>query len=93
MNFPFQLLLLLSDPLWRESASRELGESPDLVLASLRRMRKLIYAEKDKEFTRVDDVFLLRFLRAKKFDVDKASKMVSWSCDKDLRLSVKNLQG
>lgn len=60
-----------------DRAYRELGETPEVVAASLKQMRRFIYAERDREFTRTDDAFLLRFLRAKKFDVDKASKMVS----------------
>ena len=60
-----------------ERAHHELGESPDIIEASLKRLRKFIYSQRDREFTRTDDAFLLRFLRAKKFDVEKASKMVS----------------
>lgn len=69
--------LLIEDPNWLERAHRELGESPEVVVVSLKRLRKFLYAEKDRELTRTDDAFLLRFLRAKKFDVEKASKMVS----------------
>lgn len=70
----------LLDPSWVDRAHQELNENPATTLVSLKRLRKLIYAEKkddNQEYTRTDDAFLLRFLRAKKFDVDKALKMVS----------------
>lgn len=67
-----------------ERAHRELGECPDVVAVSLQRLRRLLYAEREKqEFTRTDDAFLMRFLRAKKYDVEKASKMVSQRDDDD----------
>lgn len=66
----------IKDPSWRDRAHRELGESPEVVAVSLKQLRQFLYSEPDRELTRTDDAFLLRFLRAKKFDVEKASKMV-----------------
>ncbi len=63
------------------TALRELGESPTTRRDSLCELRKRI-AEADAAMSdavdaseRVDDAFLLRFLRCKKFDIDRSLKM------------------
>lgn len=67
---------------FREKAEKELGEvGGDLTYTKIRQLRQQlnIYAEHHQRGLggRRDDSFLLRFLRAKKFDVEKAFKMVS----------------
>ncbi len=63
------------------TALRELGESPAARRDSLRELRQRIF-EPDSSTTdtvdaseRLDDAFLLRFLRCKKFDVHKSQKV------------------
>ncbi|XP_062705817.1 alpha-tocopherol transfer protein-like [Aedes albopictus] len=66
---------------FREKAEKELGEvGGDLTYTKIRQLRQQlnIYAEHHQRGLggRRDDSFLLRFLRAKKFDVEKAFKMM-----------------
>lgn len=75
-----------ADSHFREKAEKELGETgSELTYTKIRQLRQQlnIYAEHHQRGLggRRDDSFLLRFLRAKKFDVDKAFKMVgkSWT--------------
>ncbi|EDS28629.1 conserved hypothetical protein [Culex quinquefasciatus] len=69
------------DSHFREKAEKELGETgSELTYTKIRQLRQQlnIYAEHHQRGLggRRDDSFLLRFLRAKKFDVDKAFKMI-----------------
>jgi hypothetical protein len=74
---------------WKEKAELELGETNHIVNICCKQLRNLLAVKQtngnDKDNKngflwnkRQDDAFLLRFLRAKKFDVDKAFKMVSY---------------
>ncbi|XP_058126518.1 LOW QUALITY PROTEIN: retinaldehyde-binding protein 1-like [Anopheles ziemanni] len=69
------------DPKYREKAEKELGETGgELTYTKIRQLRQQlnIYNENHQRALgcRRDDSFLLRFLRAKKFDVEKAFKMM-----------------
>ena len=59
------------DKFWKDKAEKELGENED-AKEKILQLRHLLTCN-----GRRDDAFLLRFLRAKKFDVDKALKMVN----------------
>uniref|UniRef100_A0A182NES0 CRAL-TRIO domain-containing protein n=1 Tax=Anopheles dirus TaxID=7168 RepID=A0A182NES0_9DIPT len=66
---------------YREKAEKELGETGgELTYTKIRQLRQQlnIYNENHQRALgcRRDDSFLLRFLRAKKFDVEKAFKMM-----------------
>lgn len=58
-------------PGWRERAVTELGETPELRAKCLQEFKAIVLEIKDFR-PRTDDEFLLRFLRAKKFDLDRA---------------------
>ncbi|XP_055709444.1 clavesin-2-like isoform X2 [Phlebotomus papatasi] len=61
---------------WREKAEKELGESSEISRTALKQFRHLLRINRENvPFGWRDDAFLLRFLRAKKFDVDKAYRM------------------
>ncbi|XP_050101255.1 alpha-tocopherol transfer protein-like isoform X2 [Anopheles aquasalis] len=69
------------DGKYREKAEKELGETGgELTYTRIRQLRQQlnIYNENHQRDLgcRRDDSFLLRFLRAKKFDVEKAFKMM-----------------
>lgn len=64
----------LTDEL-KEMAERELNETDERRDACLRKFRKLIAAEKNF-YVRTDDLCLLSYLRGRKFDVEKAFKMM-----------------
>ncbi|GFU39595.1 CRAL_TRIO_N domain-containing protein, partial [Nephila pilipes] len=52
-------------------AEEELGETPEIKIQSLKKLRRLINEE--AEFRPLmDDAFLIRFLRTKKYDVERA---------------------
>lgn len=81
-TFPLFLLTPNTDVKFREKADKELGETGgELTYTKIRQLRQQlnIYNENHQRALgcRRDDSFLLRFLRAKKFDVEKAFKMVS----------------
>ncbi|XP_035227204.1 alpha-tocopherol transfer protein-like isoform X2 [Stegodyphus dumicola] len=52
-------------------AEEELGETPEVRIQALKDLRRLINAEADFR-PLMDDAFLVRFLRAKKYNVQKA---------------------
>ncbi|XP_059614326.1 retinaldehyde-binding protein 1-like [Phlebotomus argentipes] len=61
---------------WREKAEKELGESYEISRTALKQFRHLLRINRENvPFGWRDDAFLLRFLRAKKFDVEKAYRM------------------
>lgn len=63
------------DKSWREKAEKELGETSD-AYEKVKQIRTLLADSGESYKGRDDEAFILRFLRAKKFDVDKAFKMV-----------------
>jgi hypothetical protein len=64
------------DRKWLDKAEKELGETQEIKEEKLDELRKLLSANDNVPKGREDDAFLLRFLRAKKFDTEKAFKMV-----------------
>lgn len=61
---------------WVEKAKNELGECEESRAIKLKLLEERVVQDKDIPNSRRDDAFLLRFLRAKKFDVDKSFRMV-----------------
>lgn len=61
---------------WQQKARQELGEECEIRRTKLKQLEELIVADIEIPNARRDDAFLLRFLRAKKFDVDKSFRMV-----------------
>lgn len=59
-----------------EYAREELGESPDTRAAALQELRDMIFERGEVEPHRTDDLFLLRFLRARCFHVERAHKLL-----------------
>jgi len=57
-----------------ELAREELGETEETRSAGLAHLRAYLSARSHLSRVRTDDVFLLRFLRAQKFNADKAAK-------------------
>lgn len=71
----FSLSIKLVDKNWREKAEKELNENSE-THAKLKQLRNLLAGCELTQKGRNDEAFLLRFLRAKKFDVDKSYKMM-----------------
>lgn len=65
----------IEDKSWREKAEKELNENHE-AYAKVKQLRNLINGCDLNKKGREDEAFLLRFLRAKKFDVDKSFKMM-----------------
>ncbi|XP_032897366.1 alpha-tocopherol transfer protein-like isoform X1 [Amblyraja radiata] len=57
-------------------AQEELQEKPEWRLRDAQALRDMILKEAPNLKTRLDDAFLLRFLRARKFDYDRALKLL-----------------
>ena len=66
----------LSVETWQK-AQCELNENPSTRDASIQAVRDLIVTRPDVRFSRTDDAFVLRFLRAKKFDVTEAFNVLA----------------
>ncbi|XP_007909719.1 alpha-tocopherol transfer protein-like [Callorhinchus milii] len=57
-------------------AQKELQEKPEWRLRDVQALRDMILKEQPNLKTNLDDGFLLRFLRARKFDYDRALKLL-----------------
>lgn len=73
-----QVCLDLSEPSpdVMEYARRELGETEDVKCRTLQELRDMIYERGECLPHRVDDDFLIRFLRNKYFNVNKAHRLI-----------------
>ncbi|CAN7998722.1 unnamed protein product [Ixodes hexagonus] len=60
----------------REKAEKSLNETPQRRTEALRELKKLLQGQEETLTTRTDALFLLRFLRARKFEVPKAFQMI-----------------
>ncbi|XP_076084837.1 clavesin-2-like [Mytilus galloprovincialis] len=59
----------------KKKAKRELNEDPDEIKDAILGVREQIITRPDITFLRTDDTFILRFLRARKFDTFEAFKL------------------
>ncbi|ETN63771.1 cellular retinaldehyde-binding protein [Anopheles darlingi] len=60
----------------KQKAAKELRETPEIVLASIKELRELICAEKELLVPIDKDAFLKRFLRPKKYYADSTFEMM-----------------
>ncbi|XP_033730024.1 alpha-tocopherol transfer protein-like [Pecten maximus] len=58
-----------------EKAEKELNEKPQWRSRDIQALRDMVVKQRDLKI-RTDDAFLLRFLRAKKFDYDRAFQLI-----------------
>ncbi|XP_060066863.1 alpha-tocopherol transfer protein-like [Ylistrum balloti] len=58
-----------------EKAEKELNEKPQWRSRDIQALRDMVLKQRDLK-VRTDDAFLLRFLRAKKFDYDRAFQLI-----------------
>ncbi|XP_033611360.1 alpha-tocopherol transfer protein isoform X3 [Cryptotermes secundus] len=61
----------------KDFARRNLGELPDTRLNLVQELRNVIYERGEVVPHRTDDSFLIRFLRARRFDVEKAHRLMN----------------
>ncbi|KAJ8684228.1 hypothetical protein QAD02_020020 [Eretmocerus hayati] len=59
-----------------EYARRELGETDDVKCQTIHELREMIYERGECEPHRMDDDFLVRFLRARNFNVNRAHRLI-----------------
>ncbi|XP_043288210.1 clavesin-2-like isoform X2 [Venturia canescens] len=59
-----------------EYARHELGETDEIKCQTLQELRDMIYERGECTPHRVDDAFLIRFLRARNFNVNRAHRLV-----------------
>ena len=71
-NEPYECTL---SPSLEQKAHDELNEKPEWRLRDIQALRDMVVANPGLS-TRTDDAFLLRFLRARKFDYDRAYDML-----------------
>lgn len=67
---------LFLDKIWLKKAEQELGENDTDRSIKLKQLEERITQDENIPPCRRDNAFLLRFLRVKKFDVDKSFRMV-----------------
>ncbi|XP_021922038.1 clavesin-2-like isoform X1 [Zootermopsis nevadensis] len=65
----------LLSPEWADKAAVELNEKPETVQTNISSLRSMVLAETHLH-VRTDDAFLLRFLRARKFNCAEAFRML-----------------
>lgn len=70
------IIFVFEDLKWIRKAEQELHETPDIYASSIEQLRALVQSDLSIRTCRQDDAFLLRYLRAKKFDIEKAHRMV-----------------
>lgn len=81
------LKLRVLDKIWLKRAEQELGENDTVRSVKLKQLAERIAQDENVPPCRRDNAFLLRFLRVKKFDVDKAFRMVN-----EILIFVENLR-
>ncbi|XP_062396906.1 alpha-tocopherol transfer protein-like [Sardina pilchardus] len=64
------------NPALEAKAREELQEKPEWRLRDVQALRDMVLKEHPHLRTRLDDAFLLRFLRARKFDYDRALQLL-----------------
>lgn len=76
---------LFLDKIWLKKAEEELGENETVKSAKLKQLQERIVCDENIPPCRRDNAFLLRFLRVKKFDVEKSYRMVNETFDFTLK--------